>query len=307
MDLFSPIEVGSTTFQNRTVMAPMVTNNAGSDGVVTEEFKNFYRARAQGGVGYIVLGGAYVQADGKGFQGQLGIDRDESIPGLSDLAATLGRHCRVGVQLSYKSVGRPPETFDRSTIHEIRRAFITAAKLQRIFALTAHTLTLFFLVILTVQGIKILPTLIFGGIDSFPLMAIPFFIMAGDMMSRSGVLPNLVKLADSIVGHLKGGLAYVNILASMFFAGVTGVAVADTAAVGSMLVPAMKAVVPDADGIFIACTNFRCSDVIEQIEEDSGKPVVTSNQATAWHLMKLLGMNDVVEGYGQLLRKTPRC
>jgi tripartite ATP-independent transporter DctM subunit len=86
---------------------------------------------------------------------------------------------------------------------------------------------------------NILPTLIFGGIDSFPLMAIPFFIMAGDLMSRCGVLPKLVELADSLVGHFKGGLAYVNILASMFFAGVTGVAVADTAAVGSMLVPSM--------------------------------------------------------------------
>ncbi|MBW1994094.1 MAG: aspartate/glutamate racemase family protein, partial [Deltaproteobacteria bacterium] len=69
---------------------------------------------------------------------------------------------------------------------------------------------------------------------------------------------------------------------------------------------AMEAVVPEADGIFITCTNFRCSDVIEEIEHDSGKPVVTSNQATAWHLMKLLGINDPVEGYGQLLRKTPR-
>lgn len=68
----------------------------------------------------------------------------------------------------------------------------------------------------------------------------------------------------------------------------------------------MEAVVPEADGIFITCTNFRCSDVIEEIENDSGKPVVTSNQATAWHLMKLLGINDAVEGYGQLLRKTPR-
>ncbi|NIS78980.1 MAG: TRAP transporter large permease subunit [Anaerolineales bacterium] len=87
--------------------------------------------------------------------------------------------------------------------------------------------------------LHILPTLMFGGIDSFPLMAIPFFIMAGDLMSRSGVLPKLVDLADSMVGHLKGGLAYINILASMFFAGVTGVAVADTAAVGSMLVPSM--------------------------------------------------------------------
>jgi tripartite ATP-independent transporter DctM subunit len=86
---------------------------------------------------------------------------------------------------------------------------------------------------------NILPTLMFGGIDSFPLMAIPFFIMAGDLMTRCGVLPRLVDLADSLVGHLRGGLAYVNILASMFFAGVTGVAVADTAAIGSMLVPSM--------------------------------------------------------------------
>lgn len=69
---------------------------------------------------------------------------------------------------------------------------------------------------------------------------------------------------------------------------------------------AMEAVVPEADGIFITCTNFRCSDVIEEIENDSGKPVVTSNQATAWHLMKLLGINDIIEGYGRLLRKVPR-
>jgi len=69
---------------------------------------------------------------------------------------------------------------------------------------------------------------------------------------------------------------------------------------------AMNAVVPGADGIFITCTNFRCSDVIEEIEQDAGIPVVTSNQATAWHLMKLLGINDVVDGYGELLRKLPR-
>jgi len=69
---------------------------------------------------------------------------------------------------------------------------------------------------------------------------------------------------------------------------------------------AMKAVVPEADGIFITCTNFRCSDVIEEIENDSGKPVITSNQSTAWHLMRLMGINEVVEGYGQLLERIPR-
>lgn len=66
---------------------------------------------------------------------------------------------------------------------------------------------------------------------------------------------------------------------------------------------AMKAVVPEADGIFVGCTNFRCSDVIEQIEQDTGKPVVTANQATAWHLMRTLGIDDAVEGYGELLRR----
>lgn len=66
---------------------------------------------------------------------------------------------------------------------------------------------------------------------------------------------------------------------------------------------ALEVVVPEADGIFIGCTNFRCSDIIEQLEQETGKPVVTSNQATAWHLMKMLGINDQIDGYGELLRR----
>ena len=69
---------------------------------------------------------------------------------------------------------------------------------------------------------------------------------------------------------------------------------------------ALEALVPEADGILITCTNFRCSDIIEEVENDIGKPVIASNQATAWHLMKLLGINDPIEGYGQLLRRVPR-
>ena len=72
--------------------------------------------------------------------------------------------------------------------------------------------------------IAVLPTLMFGGMDSFPLLAIPFFIIAGDLMQRSGVLPRLIDFANSLVGHLRGGLAYVVVLTSMLFAGVTGVA-----------------------------------------------------------------------------------
>lgn len=79
----------------------------------------------------------------------------------------------------------------------------------------------------------------FTGVDSFPFMAIPFFILAGDLMSRSGITKKLVDLATVLVGRLKGGLGHVNIVASMFFAGISGSAVADTSAFGTMLIPAM--------------------------------------------------------------------
>ena len=105
----------------------MVANSAGADGSVTESFQNFYLARARGGAGLIVLGATYVLEEGKGFGGQLGIHRDDLIPGLSGLARTLGEHARVAVQLSYKSVGRPPETFSRDGIETVRQAFVKAA------------------------------------------------------------------------------------------------------------------------------------------------------------------------------------
>ncbi|HCO49338.1 MAG TPA: C4-dicarboxylate ABC transporter permease, partial [Spirochaetaceae bacterium] len=65
----------------------------------------------------------------------------------------------------------------------------------------------------------------FTGVDSFPFMAIPFFILAGDLMARSGITKKLVDLATVLVGRLKGGLGHVNIVASMFFAGISGSAV----------------------------------------------------------------------------------
>ncbi len=80
----------------------------------------------------------------------------------------------------------------------------------------------------------------FTGLDSFPFMAIPFFILAGQLMNTSGITQKIVAFADVLVGHLKGGLAQINIVASMFFAGITGSAVADTSAIGSILIPAME-------------------------------------------------------------------
>ncbi|MEO0680521.1 MAG: TRAP transporter large permease [Pseudomonadota bacterium] len=81
---------------------------------------------------------------------------------------------------------------------------------------------------------------VYNGMDSFPLMAIPFFMLAGDLMNRGGITMRLVAFSQTMMGHLKGGLAHVNILSSMLFAGLSGSAVADTSALGSMLIPAME-------------------------------------------------------------------
>lgn len=79
-----------------------------------------------------------------------------------------------------------------------------------------------------------------GGIDSFPLLAIPFFILAGSLMNTGGIAQRLVDFASCLVGFVRGGLAMVNIVASKFFGGISGSSVADSVAIGSTLIPAMK-------------------------------------------------------------------
>lgn len=79
----------------------------------------------------------------------------------------------------------------------------------------------------------------FGGIDSFSLMAIPFFILAGQIMGKARIVEQIVDFANSLVGRLRGGLGHVNILASMIFSGVSGSGVADASAIGSLLIPSM--------------------------------------------------------------------
>ena len=81
---------------------------------------------------------------------------------------------------------------------------------------------------------------LYNGMDSFPLMALPFFLLAGEIMNRGGITMRLVEFSQAIMGHLRGGLAHVNILSSILFAGLSGSAVADTSALGSTLIPAME-------------------------------------------------------------------
>ena len=79
-----------------------------------------------------------------------------------------------------------------------------------------------------------------AGVSVFSLLAIPFFVFAGEIMLHGGIAARLVKLAAALVGHLKGGLAMVNIFSSMLFGGISGSAVADISALGSLLIPVMK-------------------------------------------------------------------
>jgi len=86
---------------------------------------------------------------------------------------------------------------------------------------------------------RLLITRTFGGMDSFTLMAIPFFIMAGEVMGRSGLTLKIVNLAMAAVGHIRGGLAYVQVLANGLMACLSGTAAGSAAAVGSILIPEM--------------------------------------------------------------------
>src|SRR3954466_10276602 len=94
-----------------------------------------------------------------------------------------------------------------------------------------------------VQGIDSLPNLpvvIYNGATNFPLIAIPLFILAGAIMNASGISQRLIAFASALLGFTRGGLAMVSIGTSMFFAEISGSAVADVSALGSILIPAMK-------------------------------------------------------------------
>lgn len=97
----------------------------------------------------------------------------------------------------------------------------------------------------TIAYLGLPPVVVFqrlnSGVSVFALMAIPFFIYAGDLMVRGDIARRLVGLAGALVGHMRGGLGQVNIIASVMFGGVSGSAAADASAVGGLMVPQMKA------------------------------------------------------------------
>ncbi|ALX47838.1 TRAP transporter large permease [Lentibacillus amyloliquefaciens] len=127
------------------------------------------------------------------------------------------------------------------------------------FSLGLSTLVAFFM---TEQPLDLFAQRLWTGLDKFTLVAIPLFILAGELMGGSGILHRLLDFARLIVGRIKGGLLYINVLVSMLFGGINGSAVADTSAVGSMLIPATKKEYKDAE---LAATVTSISSVVGPI------------------------------------------
>ncbi|MFA5446755.1 MAG: TRAP transporter large permease [Sphaerochaeta sp.] len=101
-----------------------------------------------------------------------------------------------------------------------------------------------------------------SGVNSFSLLAIPFFILSGEIMSQGGISRRLVGFANALIGWVRGGLAQVNILASMFFGGISGSAVADVSSIGAMLIPMMVDDGYDADFSVAVTVTSACQGVL---------------------------------------------
>ena len=97
-----------------------------------------------------------------------------------------------------------------------------------------------FIVVKDVGSLSVIPLTMFGGASSFPLLAIPLFILAGGLMETSGISLRLVNLAQSVVGFIRGGLGMVTVVATMIQSEISGSSVADAAAIGNVVIPTME-------------------------------------------------------------------
>ncbi len=128
------------------------------------------------------------------------------------------------------------------------------------------TFSLFFSSILTALYLNIplmsIVQRLVSGVNSFSLLAIPFFIISGEIMSQGGISRRLVGFANALVGRFRGGLAQVNILASMFFGGISGSAVADVSSIGAMLIPMMVEDGYDTDFSVAVTVTSACEGIL---------------------------------------------
>jgi tripartite ATP-independent transporter DctM subunit len=101
-------------------------------------------------------------------------------------------------------------------------------------------LAMSFYVTSTPISISLVAQRIFSGLDSYSILAIPLFVLAGELMNKSGITSRIIDFANALVGHFRGGLAQVNVWSSVMFAGISGSAVADTSALGRVFIPQME-------------------------------------------------------------------
>lgn len=117
--------------------------------------------------------------------------------------------------------------------------FVVLLLLRFPIALTLIVSSLVTGIYLGIEPVSLIQKMV-GGLNSFSLLAIPFFILAGEIMNEGGISVRLINFANVIIGKIRGGLAMVNVLASTFFGGISGSAIADTSSIGSVMIPMMK-------------------------------------------------------------------
>jgi len=127
-------------------------------------------------------------------------------------------------------------------MHPLSLLFISLAATLLLGVPIAFALLLSSLLVIYVADLPsvVMIQQMFNGINTFTLLALPFFFLAGNVMSDGGISERLVKLAMALVGHLRGGLAHVNVVVGMFISGISGSSTADAAAIGAVFFPAMK-------------------------------------------------------------------
>ena len=160
-----------------------------------------------------------------------------------------------------------------------------------------------------------LPLTMFSGTTSFPLLAIPMFILAGALMNTSSISRRLINFIAALIGFVRGGLAMVNVGVSMVFAEISGSAVADVAAIGSVLIPAMKrrgytrefaAAVTSSPPLMCTSTGQKNGTTTRIMASDSMKQPstirITSMRASTSHGSKLLAPAQPASAAGRPAR-----
>ena len=125
------------------------------------------------------------------------------------------------------------------------------------------------------MGLSMVPFNYYASISKFLLLAIPFFILAGNIMEKAGISTKLIAFAQSFVGHVNGGLALVCVLVACFFAAISGSGPATVAALGGIIIPAMTAV-GYSKGDASACSvyvGYEKEQIAARSESQRGKPV----------------------------------